>query len=351
MADIRQPVLPAPWWRRAVHRHHADGGVVPGRGDAHLIRGRRRALKQAFRQHRAAVRHPGRAMCTDRCRVIDVPTAFTATMAPTVTPSGSTMAAEPMPLAGAARFAPACPSCSRSRPHRAPAAVPWQPRRAAALPMAASGAAFGSPTVRSNSTAAGTMGTRAIPMSMPRPARARKRITPSAAASQRRCRRSAPPHGPSLLPGCRAAARPFPAPGAPPRHRHAGHGPFRGPSTTVTPVFACLRASGPRDAVDLGDIARIQPALAALLLSVFKGARQPLDQILLHFLPVGFVEQLMPCPLIQPDRHTESPACLNWPATVLTPSPFIPTGSASPEINSTGSPSGIAFRRSSRVRS
>src|SRR4029079_13818878 len=98
------------------------------------------------------------------------PAAFTATRAATIKPSGSVIAALPIPAFIACSNPPDLPIV-------APAPAPTLPSVtgafvaafAAAYPQSAVGRIFGSPTGKSNSDAAGTVGTWAPPNGKPIP--------------------------------------------------------------------------------------------------------------------------------------------------------------------------------------
>src|SRR5262249_55417666 len=114
----------------------------------------------------------------------------------------------------------------------------------AARPAAAPGLAFGSPTARSNSTAAGTIGTRATPVSKPMPASSRYATTPSAAASPK----ALPPVSRIAFASCtsmpgrsRSVSR---VPGAPPRTTPDPTVPGGG-RTTVQPVMPAASVQCP----------------------------------------------------------------------------------------------------------
>ena len=134
-----------------------------------------------------------------------------------------------------------CTNLPMVQPQPAPCG-PWATPLAAAVtaarPIAASGVTLASPTPRSNKTAAGTMGTRAMPISMPMPDCAKKRMTPSAAARPK----ALPPLKTTAcacstrLPGRRTSVSRVP--GAAPRTLTPAIAPSRGPKTTVTPVRA-----------------------------------------------------------------------------------------------------------------
>ena len=120
----------------------------------------------------SAVRTPAMTRPVDGS--ITSPTAFTTTRAATTRPSGVTIDAVPRPPR-IARDAPA------SLPTVAPLPAPTFPSTAgpavavaaARYPHSAVGLIFGSPTFRSNTTAAGTIGTfpNSVSNPMPRPSR------------------------------------------------------------------------------------------------------------------------------------------------------------------------------------
>src|SRR5919106_159244 len=135
------------------------------------------------------------------------------------------------------------PRAARPTPigHPTPAPIPpkaeasseaaWQ----AAYPWADPGRAVGSPTRRSNTTAAGTIGTRATPTSNPTPRSSSHRITPSAAARPNALPpvRRTPCTSSTSRPGWRRSVSRVP--GAPPRTSPEPIVPGGG-RTTVQPV-------------------------------------------------------------------------------------------------------------------
>ena len=163
------------------------------------------------------------------------PTALQAISAPTVTPR-TVSEAVPMPPFMARSMpktlptqapmpAPTLPSAGRA------ALAAWQ----AAWPASAPGRMRLSPTARSNSTAAGTMGTRPTPTSSPIPCSSSQRMAPLAASRPQ----ALPPDSMTActcctrLEGCsRSVSR---VPGAAPRTSQPPTAPPRA-STTVQPV-------------------------------------------------------------------------------------------------------------------
>ena len=118
------------------------------------------------------------------------PSALTAISAPTVTPC-SVIDAVPMPPFIACAMPNSLPTLAPAPAPMLPCAsaapVPaWAASSQAAQPASAPGRMRASPTCRSNSTAAGTMGTRwpgAVPTGRPIPRPSSQRITPAAASS------------------------------------------------------------------------------------------------------------------------------------------------------------------------
>src|SRR6266511_778443 len=162
------------------------------------------------------------------------PRAFTAARAPTTSSPRRADAVPRPPFT--ARWGPW--SLATVAPAPAPT-FPWgtsvEAELHACAPSPGPGRAFGSPTPRSNRTAAGTMGTRATPASNPIPRSSRNRTTPSAAARPN----ALPPVSRTAwtswtsMPGRRRSVSRVP--GAPPRTSPDPTVPG-GHSTTVHPV-------------------------------------------------------------------------------------------------------------------
>ena len=116
------------------------------------------------------------------CSSSTVPSAFTAASAETTSwPSSTEALPRPpfQPEAGSGSLANVAPVPAPTLPS---STGPSDAASQAAYPAASSGRAAASPTARSNSTAAGTIGTRATPASKPIPRSSSQRWTPLAAA-------------------------------------------------------------------------------------------------------------------------------------------------------------------------